>query len=163
MNALTQEEALYKAAAFCSAAERCAHEVEQKLIKWEVAETDRAAIMSRLYAEKYLDDTRYCRAFANDKLRYNKWGRRKIQEALRMKRLPDELIRTALQELDPNEYNHTLQSLIKSKDRTLKADSAYERNGKLIRFAASRGFEPALVCRYLPNGNAPDDYETYED
>lgn len=160
MNTLTLEEALYKAAAFCSAAERCAYEVEQKLIRWEVAETDLAAIMSRLYAEKYLDDARYCRAFANDKLRYNKWGRRKIHEALRMKRLPDEFIRTALQDLDPDEYNRTLKGLIKSKDRTLKADNAYERSCKLIRFAAGRGFETALICRYLPDKEAADDYET---
>lgn len=158
MTELTQEEALFKIAAFCSTAEHCAYEVEQKLIRWNVPEKDRSVLIARLYEEKYLDDTRYCRAFANDKLRYNKWGRRKIREALWQKRMPDNDVNQALQQLDENEYIHILHDIIRGKERSLKSCNTYERNGKLIRFALSRGFEMELILRFLPDGDITDGY-----
>ena len=44
-------------------------------------------IIDRLIDEKFIDERRYCRAFVNDKLRFNHWGRVKIQAKLREKKL----------------------------------------------------------------------------
>ena len=84
-----------------------------------------------------------------DKYRFNQWGRMKIVQALRMKQLPSEDIEAGLEEIDEEEYNNVLKSLLAQKARGLKAGSDYERNSKLIRFAVSRGFAMDEVLRYI--------------
>lgn len=149
MKELTLEEALYKAAAYCSESEHCVSDVTRKLTLWGVPPTQQEDIITRLTAEKYIDEARYCRCFARDKMCYDKWGRIKIARSLWQKGIPESVSRNALQELDEEEYGQTLQQLLRAKARTVKASSDYERNGKLFRFAAGRGFEPSLISRYL--------------
>ena len=77
MNTITEDEALNRVAAYCSAAEHCRAEVSEKLQKWGIAYEAIERILARLEAEKYIDDERYCRAFINDKYRFAKWGKMK--------------------------------------------------------------------------------------
>ena len=102
-------------------------------------------ILSYLIKEQYIDDERYCRSFVKDKIRYNKWGERKISQALYMKQIPQELRRKVLADVDDNDYLSVLRPLLKTKGKTIKTDNRYERNGKLIRFALSRGFTMNLI------------------
>ncbi len=46
-----------------------------------------------------------------------------------------------LDEVDEGEYLATLRNLLAAKRKSIRAKSEYELNGKLIRFALSRGFE----------------------
>jgi len=141
MKELSEEEALCKAAAYCSRAEHCCSEVSEKLDKWGVSSDEKKRILKRLVVEKYLDEGRYCHFFIHDKLKCNKWGRNKIAQALWMKKIPPEISAPLLAEIDEEEYHSILRGLLESKRRTLNARNKYELNGKLIRFALSRGFE----------------------
>lgn len=58
-------------------------------------------IMAHLQKERYLDAARFCRFYVRDKYRFNQWGRMKIAQMLRMKRLSDEDIRAGLEKLIP--------------------------------------------------------------
>ena len=69
---LTDEEALNRVASYCSAAEHCRAEVNEKLQRWGIAYETIARILERLETEKYIDDERYCRAFVNDKFSFAK-------------------------------------------------------------------------------------------
>ena len=60
---LTDEEALNRVASYCSAAEHCRAEVNEKLQRWGIAYETIARILERLETEKYIDDERFCRAF----------------------------------------------------------------------------------------------------
>ena len=86
---ITPGEALNKAAAYCTLCERCISEVSAKLTAWGVPFTEQEKIIARLIDEKFIDEARYCRAFVNDKLRFNRWGRIKIIATLRYKHLPN--------------------------------------------------------------------------
>ncbi len=147
MKELNEEEALYKAAAYCSLAEHCSSEVSEKLDGWGVSSDSKRRILERLVAEKYLDENRYCRFFIHDKLKYDKWGRHKIAQALWMKKIPSEISAPLLEEIDEDEYRSVLRSLLESKRRTLSARNKYEMSGKLIRFALGRGFEMDEIRR----------------
>lgn len=125
-----------KAARYCSQAERCRQEVEQKLAAWGAKDTEREEIVTYLYDNGYLDDGRYCRAFVHDKVSFARWGRQKIRYALRVKCLPDKEIECALAEIDQTEYKNNLQRLIASRPA---ADSAEEKS-RLIRFLLQRGY-----------------------
>lgn len=141
---------LKKAATLCSRAEYCASQIEEKLRRWGADTEETARIIARLTKEKYIDEERYCRAFANDKFRYNHWGRMKIRQALRFQHLPDEAISEALSQIDEGEYQEVLSQILAAKSRTLHDSDPYIRRAKLLRHAASKGFEAELVLSLLP-------------
>ena len=96
--------------------------------------------MAKLIKERYVDDERYTQAFVKDKIRYNKWGRRKVEQALWQKRIDDDTRKRVLDEVDDEEYLSVLRPLLKQKRKTIKAKNDYELNQKLVRFAVGRGF-----------------------
>ncbi|MCM1108963.1 MAG: RecX family transcriptional regulator [Clostridium sp.] len=151
------QDAFNKAAALCSASECCPMDIRQKLRKWGLDEQECDTILNQLIDDGFINEERYCRAFVHDKFHYNKWGRRKIQEALRIKHLPMQAIADALQQIPVEQYEETLKKLLTAKNKEIKAGTAYERNGKLMRFALERGFETAYISRFLPECDHCDD------
>lgn len=146
---MEEKEALQRAAALCSRRECCVREIEEKLQRWEVPTEAQERIISRLLAERFIDEARFCRAYALDKMRYNHWGRLKIDQMLRMMGLSEHDRRTALEQLPEDEYLDTLEKVARSKASTITGKSDYERRGKLMRFLFGRGFEPELINSHL--------------
>ena len=143
------EELLHKAASFCSISEHCVSEVEDKLSAWGVNSEAKNQIVDRLLEEDFINEKRYCNFFVKDKFRFNKWGKIKISYALKQKGLSADLISEALDAIDEGEYDEMLASILKSKLAGLKYEFEYERQGKLFRFAQSRGFESQAISRVL--------------
>ena len=146
---LTDEEALNRVASYCSAAEHCRAEVNEKLQRWGIAYETIARILERLETEKYIDDERFCRAFVNDKFRFAKWGKMKRAQGLYMKKIPSDVAWRHLIEIDDEEYLSILRDLLASKRKSIHAKDDYELNGKLMRFAMSRGFELKDIRRCI--------------
>lgn len=82
MKEMTEQEARLRLSAICSQAEHCSHEMVEKMRRWGVAEEAQARIMEYLTTNRFVDDERFARAFAIDKIKYNKWGRRKVEQAM---------------------------------------------------------------------------------
>ncbi len=146
---ITEEEALNKVASYCSSAEHCRAEINDKLQRWGIAYEAIARILRQLETEKYIDDERYCRAFVKDKFRFAKWGKVKIAQGLYMKKIPSDTAWRYLNEIDEEEYLLTLKGLLASKRKSIHAQDEYELNQKLIRFAISRGFEIKDIKRCI--------------
>jgi regulatory protein len=106
----------------------------------------------RLESEKYIDEERYCAAYVNDKIRLAKWGKNKVSQGLYMKKIPSEMVRRYLNLIDKEAYLDGLKGLIVTKRKSVRAQTEYELNGKLIRFAISRGFDfcDIKLCMQLP-------------
>lgn len=147
------EELLHKAASYCSISEHCVTEVEDKLDAWGISEIDRKKIIDRLKAEDFINEKRYCTYFVKDKFHFNKWGKIKISYALKQKGLGNELINSALETIDEGEYEEMLASILKGKLAGLKYEYEYEKQGKLFRFAQSRGFEQQVIERTIRSLN----------
>ena len=161
---MTEQEAFLQLASLCANAEHCQHEMLEKMRKWELTEAVQARVMARLVKERYVDDERYARAFVKDKIRYNKWGRRKVQQALWLKRIDDDVQQTVLDEISDEEYLKVLKPLLKQKSKSIKAESDYERNQKLVRFALSRGFTFDIIRQCLDTSDInEDEFEQDED
>ena len=137
---ITEQEAYLQLAALCAQAEHCEQEMRDKMKRWEIDTTVQDRVLQRLIEERYIDNERYARAFVKDKIRYNKWGRRKVQQALWMKHIDLDIQQRVLDEIEEKEYLDVLRPLLKQKRKSIKADSDYELNQKLVRFALSRGF-----------------------
>ena len=146
---MTEQEAYLQLAALCAQAEHCQQEMRDKMRRWELDETVQNKVIARLVKERYIDDERYARAFVKDKIRYNKWGRRKVQQALWQKRIDSDIQQRVLDEIDEKEYLDILRPLLKQKRKSIKAASDYELNQKLVRFALGRGFGFDIIRQCL--------------
>ncbi len=140
MKQKTEQEAYQQLATLCAQAEHCEWEMREKMNRWEIDEMVQNRILQHLIKERYVDDERYARAFVKDKVRYNKWGRRKVEQALWQKHISEDIRQQVLDEVDNEEYLEVLRPLLKQKRKTIKAQNDYELNQKLMRFALGRGF-----------------------
>ena len=153
----TEQEAYLTLAALCAQAEHCQWEMLEKMRRWEVPEEAQARVMQRLVKERYVDDERYARAFVKDKIRYNKWGRRKVDQALWQKHIDEDIRKRVLDEVDDDEYLKVLRPLLKQKRKSTKANSDYELNQKLMRFAMGRGFTFDIVRQCIDMEEEPEE------
>lgn len=149
MNKITEKEALLRLTSLCARGEHCEYEMREKMRRWELADDEQARVMQYLTNGKFVDDERYARAFVADKVKYGKWGRRKIEQALWQKRIADDIRRAALDDVADEEYIAVLQPLLRAKRRSIKAASDYEMNMKLTRFAMGRGFTTDVIRRCM--------------
>jgi regulatory protein len=147
VNTISYEQALRQLAAYCSRSERCIWDVGRKMDVWEIPADQQNQIIQQLQKEKFLNEERYCKAFVNDKSKYNRWGINKIRFELRKKQIPENLIQEALKNLDPEETHERLRVLIEQKKKSVKGKNDWEIRQKLLRFAASRGFSQEEVER----------------
>lgn len=77
-------------------------------------------VIEHLIKEKYIDQQRYCAAFVRDKYRFNQWGRMKIVQALRLKKIPANMISLGLEAIDESEYLSILSGLSSRKREASK-------------------------------------------
>ena len=160
---MTEQEVYLQLATLCAQAEHCQQEMRDKMRRWELDEIVQNRIIDRLIKERYVDDERYARAFVKDKIRYNKWGRRKVQQALWQKRIDADIQQRVLDEIDEKEYLDVLRPLLKQKRKSIRAANDYELNQKLARFALSRGFTFDLIRQCLDVDEESDFSEDSED
>lgn len=156
-HSLTSEQALQRAASLCSASEHCIYDIQEKLRRWGLNKDEAEKIVAFLIDGNYIDEARYARAYANDKLRFSHWGKVKIRAMLQMQHIPETDISMALDSFRQQEYADILREVIKSKCSSLGIDHpiTYEDKGKVIRFALQRGFETSEILRLI-------DYPTQE-
>ena len=146
---MTEQEAYLQLAALCAQAEHCQQEMRDKMRRWGLNDTMQDRIIARLIKEHYIDDERYARAFVKDKIRNNKWGRRKVQQALWQKHIDTDVQQRVLDEIDEKEYLDVPRPLLKQRRKSVKAESDYELNQKLVRFALGRGFSFDIIRQCL--------------
>lgn len=158
MNTMTEQEAYLRLAALCAQAEHCEYEMQEKMRRWEIADDAQARVMQRLITERYVDDERFARAFANDKVKYNKWGRRKVEQAMWLKHIAEDIRQRVLDRIDDEEYIAILRPLLQQKRRSVKAHNDYELRQKLIKFAIGRGFTMDIIKQCI----SIDDEEEYD-
>ncbi len=143
------EKALIRCEELCARAERCEHELREKMRAWRIDSRDIEAIINSLTTRRFLDDSRFARAFVRDKYRFARWGRRKIAMALKQKRIDSDTIDEALEEINQEEYTAVLRTLLKAKAAHMDRPLSYDDRVKLFRFAVARGFETQLISSML--------------
>ena len=80
-----------------------------------------------------------------------------MEQALWQKHIDEDIRKRVLSEVSDEEYLNVLRPLLKQKQRSVKAQSDYERNQKLIRFAVGRGFTFDIIRQCLDVENE-DEY-----
>lgn len=145
----TKKYALERMRMICSKSEKCEHDIRLKLDSYPLDESEKDWVITRLFNEKFLDNERYTGFFVRDKFRFNKWGKLKIKQALYLKKIPEEVVEDALNEIDPDEYYRLANELLHAKNKSLRDNNIFSRKAKLFRFLAQKGFEPDIIYQTL--------------
>lgn len=145
----SEQEAYQRLAAQCAMGELCCHDAHRKMSRWELPEGAEERIVAKLVKERFIDESRFAKAFVRDKFRYNHWGRVRIEQELRLRHIAKVHIEEALQEIDDSDNLQTLREIIAKKRPSVKGKSEYEIRGKLMRFALGRGFSMDDITKVI--------------
>ena len=130
---------------YCALQDRCQWEVTQKMKEWGLLEMTQNHILEILIQEKYVDEERFAQSFCRGKFLIKKWGKVKITNELKKKKISNICIKKGLEEIDLTEYDLLLENLLTKKNDTLRDKNHFTRKSKLARFLIQRGFEGNLV------------------
>ena len=142
---LTPNQVLEKMAKYCAYQERCVKDVKDKLKSFDLPEKEKTKILDYLLDNRFVDNERFAKAFVRGKVNQSGWGVNKIRFHLMQKGIDKELIDEALGQTDEEVYRQRLIDILKTKSKTVKAASDYEKKRKLAAYAMQKGFEGPLV------------------
>lgn len=142
------EKARLKMADLCARSEQCEYDIREKLKRWQLPSAAIEEIIDSLKERRFIDNFRFAKSFTNDKVKFSAWGRNKIRQALKLKRIPAEVIEEAFEDFDSEEYNKALLRAAKAKASALDL-SIYEDKAKLYRHLLSRGFESRKISAVI--------------
>lgn len=135
---------------YCAYQERCHSEVRTKLIALSVYGKDLEETIISLIFDDFLNEERFARSYCRGKFQIKEWGKNKIIQALKLKKVSEYCIKKGLTEIDEATYIQTFEKLFKRKEK----DLIYEKNiwikkNKIKAFLNQRGFEPFLIYEAL--------------
>lgn len=137
---------------YCKYQERCHSDVRNKLYELGFSTSEVEEQIANLIETGILNEERYARAFARGKFRMKQWGKEKIKQQLKAKKISDYCINKGLMEIDQEEYDQTLQKISARKLEEIKNDrSEWSRKSKLYRFLIQKGYEKDIVTDIVNN------------
>ena len=143
--------ALMKMQSWCAYQERCQQDARTKLYELGLWPEAVENIIVKLIEDNFLNEERFATAFARGKFTIKKWGRIKIKQELKQKRVGDYCLKKAMQQIDETEYMATLKKLIDSKRKLINEKSPIKLKYKLMNYVLSKGYEKDLVFDILNN------------
>ena len=149
---IDEKTALAKAEQYCVYQERSQQEVRDKLYEWGLYPKSVELIITKLIESNYLNEQRFAVAYATGKFRQKGWGKNKIKQGLKLKKVSEPLIKFALKSIDEDEYLEMLRKIIQKKENSITEKVSYKRKYKLHQYALSRGFENDLIGDILRDG-----------
>lgn len=138
-------EALARLEAYCAYQDRCTDEILKKTSLWGMSIDEGQELLNELIEKGFVDDARFVDSFVSGKFRYKKWGRIKIRYELKKKRIPENLIKKSISEINPDLYYSNLKKLGERKWVDTKGKDLWDKKAKVMRFLASKGYESDLI------------------
>jgi regulatory protein len=148
------EELLFRIKVWCDLQERSQQEVRDKLYAWGLYRDECELTIATLIEENYLNEERFARAYVSGKFRIKRWGRNKILQGLKLKKVSSFCIKLGMHEINDEEYLQTMQQLLEKKWISISGGTAIEKQQKVGSYLLQRGFESELVWSALHDFSA---------
>ena len=139
------KEAIQKIEHFCSYQERCHEDIATKLLSKKMNPDEIDTILVHLITENFLNEERFACSFARGKHRIKHWGKIRITNELRYKKITQTLIHKALQEITPEEYLNTFHTLAERHWASIQETNMLKKQKKWCDYLLRKGFESNLV------------------
>ncbi len=136
---------------YCNYQERSHEEVRTKLFELGAGGEYGDTLISELIEANLLNEERFAQSYCRGKFGQKKWGRNKIKQGLKQKKVSEYCIRKGLQEINGEDYERTLLQLCERSLEKYQKDPEWMRRAKTTRYLISRGFENDLIQSALEN------------
>ena len=146
---LSPDQVLDKMAKYCAYQERCVKDVRDKLKTYDIPQEDSDKILDYLLDSRFVNNERFAKSFVRGKINQSGWGLNKIRFHLMQKGIAKDIIDEALGQTDEKVYRQRLIDILKTKSKTIKAETDFERKRKLAAYAMQKGFEASLVWEVI--------------
>ncbi|MCL7754566.1 regulatory protein RecX [Polaribacter sp. Z022] len=143
----TVDEIKRKLENYCVYQDRCHKEVEQKMREYNLITEAKEMIFLSLMKDNFLNEERFAKSFARGKFRIKSWGKQRIVRELKFKDISAYNIKTALKEIDEEEYLNTIYRITENRNEVINETDIYKRKKKLIEFLMRKGFEADLIYK----------------
>ena len=135
------DEVKRKMARYCAYQERSHYQVEKKLRELGMIPEAVDAVMLFLIKENFLNEERFARAYVRGKFYQNHWGKQKIIQGLKQHQIHSNLITIALNEINDEDYQKTIEELIEKKRGLLPDSISRHTKQKIIRYLMQKGYK----------------------
>ncbi|MEN8966112.1 MAG: regulatory protein RecX [Polaribacter sp.] len=134
---------------YCIYQDRCHKEVEQKMKEYKLIPEARELILLDLMKDNFLNEERFAKSFARGKFRIKNWGKQRIVRELKFKDISTYNIKSALKEIDDEEYHTTIYRITENRNAVISESNIHKRKQKLIGFLMRKGFESELIYKVV--------------
>ena len=138
-------EAQSKLENYCAYQERCHKEIVEKLRGMNMIPQAIDLIIVHLLDHKYLNEERFACSFARGKHRIKHWGKIRIVNELKFRKISQYNITTALKEITAEEYNTTFHTLAERQWQNTRETNTIKKRKKFCDFLLRKGFESNLI------------------
>jgi regulatory protein len=144
-----QDEAYTNIKRYCAFQERCHSEVRSKLLEHGIYGDLLEELIAKLITENFLNEERFAIQYAGGKFRMKQWGKIKITHELRLRKVSEYCIKSALDQIDEEDYVETLGSILARKKILISNTSIIDANKKLFEYAKGKGYESEYIQAVL--------------
>jgi regulatory protein len=141
----TIKEIEFKLKQYCSYQDRCHSEVENKLSKFNLISEAKDQILFNLINEDYLNETRFCKSFVRGKFKIKNWGKRRIIQELKSRKISEFNIKKGLGEINEFDYQEKFENLFNKKLSSLENLNSIDKKKKIFSYLQYRGWETNLI------------------
>lgn len=134
---------------YCIYQDRCHKEVEQKMKEYKLIPEARELILLDLMKDNFLNEERFAKSFARGKFKIKNWGKQRIVRELKFKDISTYNIKSALKEIDDEEYHTTIYRITENRNAVISESNIHKRKQKLIGFLMRKGFESELIYKVV--------------
>ena len=139
------EEVLQKLEYYCSYQERCHVEVQEKLRGFTISSAEKDQIIVRLIEQNFLNEERFASVFSISKFHQKKWGKIRIKNELKARKISDYLITKTIKEIPNEEYFETFEVLSSKHWETILEKNILKKRKKFCDYLLRKGWESEMV------------------
>ena len=138
-------EATQKLEYYCSYQERCHQEVNQKLRDMGMIPVAIDLVIVHLIDNNFLNETRFACSFARGKHRIKQWGKIRIVNELKFRKISQFNINIGLKEITADEYFDTFEMCANKNWQSITERNINKKRKKFCDYMLRKGFESNLI------------------
>ena len=129
----------------CSVQDRCSSEIRTRLIEHGVYGDELEQVLAELIVDDFLNEERFAKAYVSGKFKIKRWGKIKIRQGLKFRKISEYSIKKGMKEIDYDDYLSTITTLLEKKNEYLRAKDKWDRRKKLTAYAQQKGYEYDII------------------
>lgn len=134
---------------YCSYQERCHVEVLEKLRSFVLNQQEKDQIVVHLIEHNFLNEERFASIFSISKFHQKKWGKIRIKNELKARKVSDYLVTKALKEIPSEEYETTFNILAEKHWETITEKNDLKKRKKFCDYLLRKGWESEKIYEKL--------------